>query len=250
MQTHALVAADAHLDGMNQELDIFLAFLTFVRENSIKTLYLLGDLFTIWLGTPKFTLPHHSAVIQALSALKEAGTQVNYVEGNRDYFLAPRYLNKPFYQIGSESLQETIGEKRFYFAHGDLVNVYDRPYRLWRGLSRNPWLFSLFRAIPRPVAISLAQYLEQQFQATNQQHKASFPETVCRMYAEERWKAGIDMIILGHFHEAQAFSAPVNGKSHTLQVLPAWKDTHEYLVIDEEGNFALRGFSQIRRQNV
>lgn len=244
MQTHALVIADAHLDSINQELDIFLAFLAFLRANSIKTVYILGDLFTIWLGTPKFTLPHHTAVIQALSALKDAGTQANYVEGNRDYFLAPLYLKTPFYQVATESLWETIGGKRFYFAHGDLVNVHDKPYRLWRSLSRNPWLFSVFRAIPRTLALYLAQYLERCFRSTNQQHKASFPEAVCRTYAQERWEAGFDVIILGHFHEERVLSALLNKKPHTLQVVPAWKDTHEYLSIDEQGSFTLHTFSR------
>lgn len=239
---HTLVIADAHLDDMDQELDIFLTFLTFLRENPIKTLYILGDLFTIWLGTPKFTLPHHTAVSQALSALNEVGIQVNYVEGNRDYFLAPFYLKTPFYQIADESLQETIGGRRFYFAHGDLVNVHDKPYRLWRSLSRNPWLFSVFRAIPRTLSVYLVQSLERRFRSTNRQHKSFFPERVCRAYAEERWEAGIDVIILGHFHEEHALSALLNGKRHTLQVLPAWKDTYQYLLIDEEGNFALREF--------
>lgn len=244
MSIQTFVIADAHLEGMNQELEVFLAFLTFVQKNSANTLYILGDLFTIWLGTPKFTLPHHAAVTRALSALNDTGIQVNYVEGNRDYFLAPLYLNKPFYQIGSEFLQETIGEKRFYFAHGDLVNVHDKQYQLWRSLSRNPWLFSIFRAIPHTLAVYVMQSLEQRFRSTNQRHKSFFPETVCRTYAEKHWNAGIDTIILGHFHEEHTLSTVLNGKRHTLQVLPAWKDTYQYLVIDEEGNLALREFPQ------
>lgn len=244
MQKHTVVIADAHLDGMNQELDIFLRFLSFLQENSIKTLYILGDLFTIWLGTPKFTLPYHTAVIRALSALKSAGVQVNYVEGNRDYFLAPLYLQTPFYQIAAESLRETIGGKRFYFAHGDLVNVHDKPYRLWRSLSRNPWLFSMFRAIPRALAIYLVQDLERRFRSTNQPHKTFFPEVVCQAYAEELWRTGIDVIILGHFHEERALSARLSEKLHSLQVLPAWKDTHEYLLIDKHGSLSLHRFQQ------
>ena len=242
LYVHTVVIADAHLDDMNQELELFLEFLSFLQEHPCKTLYILGDLFTLWLGTPKLTLTHQPPVIQALCALKAAGIQVNYVEGNRDYFLAPLYLNAPFQQIAAEALQETVGGRRVYFAHGDLVNVHDRQYRIWRRFSRNPRLFSLFNAIPRSLAVSLAHLLEQHFRETNRKHKSTFPEDLCRAYAETHWKRGIDLIILGHFHEEHVLSASLDGKPCVLHVLPAWKETHEYLRLDEEGKSALHAF--------
>lgn len=241
--THTIVIADAHLDAKNRELDVFLEFLAFLQKNPCQGMYILGDLFTIWLGTPKLTFSHQPPVIQALSALRNAGMQINYVEGNRDYFLAPLYLNAPFSQIASESLQEIIDGKQVYFAHGDLVNAHDRQYRLWRRFSRNSRLFSLFNAIPRPVAVSLAHSLEQRLRETNRKHKTAFPENLCREYAEAHWKRGVDLIILGHFHEERSLSAFFNGRQRTLYVLPAWKDTQQYLTLDEKGESALHTFT-------
>ena len=90
--TYAIAVADAHLDGLNNELEHFLSFLYSLQKSHIHTFYILGDLFNIWLGTPKMQLKHQHSVIEAFRKLRDLGVSVKYVEGNRDYFLSPFYL--------------------------------------------------------------------------------------------------------------------------------------------------------------
>ena len=171
--TYTIVVADAHLDGLNKELEQFLSFLHSLQESDIHVLYILGDLFNIWLGTPKMQLSYQISVIEALQVLQNTGIQVNYVEGNRDYFLSPLYLNAPFVEIASEYTQTVIGNTQFYLSHGDLVNVHDRQYRLWRSFSRNRIIYTGFKRLPRSVAVRLVHHLEQKLRGTNQRNKAS-----------------------------------------------------------------------------
>jgi UDP-2,3-diacylglucosamine hydrolase len=240
--TYAIVVADAHLDGLNKELEQLLSFHYSLQESNLHVLYILGDLFNIWLGAPKMQLSYHISVIEALQVLQNTGIQVNYVEGNRDYFLSPFYLNAPFVEIASEYTQTIIRNTRFYLSHGDLVNVHDRQYRLWRSFSRNRIIYAGFKWLPRSVAVRLAHHLEQTLRGTNQRNKASFPAKTCETYARNLMQAGYDVVILGHFHEERQQEFLINGQKKYLYALPAWKDTQKYLEIDEQGECCFRRF--------
>jgi UDP-2,3-diacylglucosamine hydrolase len=240
--TYVVVVADAHLNGLNKELEQFLSFLYSLQDSSIHVLYILGDLFNIWLGAPKMQLSYQISVIEVLQVLQNTGIQVNYVEGNRDYFLSPFYLNAPFVEIASEYTQTVIGNIRFYLSHGDLVNMHDRQYRLWRSFSRNRIIYTGFKWLPRSVAVRLAHHLEQTLRGTNQRNKASFPTKTCETYAKNLMQAGYDVVILGHFHEERQQEFFINGQKKYLYALPAWKDTQKYLEIDEQGECCFRRF--------
>ena len=242
MKAHTIVLADAHLDGLDAKLEHFLSFLSSLHEQPVQTLYILGDLFNIWIGTPKMFLSHQKPVIDALQSLRDKGIQIKYVEGNRDYFLAPMFLDAPFHEIATEFSQERIGGKHLYFSHGDLINIHDRQYRLWRKFSRNQLIFSVFQSLPRPFAIHVVHYLEQKFRGTNRKHKSHFPQKVCQSYAEALWKQGHDAIILGHFHEEHHLKFTVGKEQKNLYILPAWLDTYKYLHINTQGVITLRQF--------
>lgn len=242
MKTYAVVVADAHLDGFNEVLRQFLTFLISLSERSVHTLYILGDLFTIWLGTPRLQRAYQQPVLEALQTLKTQGMVIKYVEGNRDYFLSPHYVDAPFAEIASEYTCEVIGTRSFYFSHGDLVNVRDKQYRLWRKISRNRILYAGFNYFPRFLAMRLVNFLEYTFRGTNQKHKATFPAEICATYARHVLQTGHDVVILGHFHEARQQEFLLENRRKYLYVLPAWKDTPTYLQISEQGDVEFQRF--------
>jgi UDP-2,3-diacylglucosamine hydrolase len=237
-----IVIADAHLDNLNIELDNFLRFLAALQHSPIRTLYILGDLFTFWIGTPHMQLPYQQAVIKALQTLRVSQIIVKYVEGNRDYFLAPLYLDNPFAEIASEYTQEVFGDTHIYFAHGDLVNEDDKPYRLWRRISRSRFIYAGFKRLPRAVTLHVVRYLEHTLNRTNQRHKGSFPLQTCETYARKVFQAGYDVLVLGHFHKERHHEFSVNEQQKALYILPAWKDSYAYLRISESGECSFQKF--------
>jgi UDP-2,3-diacylglucosamine hydrolase len=234
----AIVVADAHLGEVQHDVQRFVAFLrSCAQVQGLHALYILGDLFTLWIGTPRMQLSFHQPVLEALHTLREHGIRLTYVEGNRDYFLAPHYLQAPFDEIASDSTRLHIGNRHFYLAHGDLVNTADRPYRVWRAFSRNRLIYAGFLSLPRSLSVRLAHSIERKLRGTNRKNKAAFPSEICDRCARQLWQAGYDTIILGHFHEARhqcQMLSPLAKKKH-LYVLPAWKDTSSYLAIGAEG---------------
>jgi len=233
-----IVIADAHLDGNETELRHFLSQLELCCVQPIASLILLGDIFDFWIGTPKMTLSYHADVINALTTANAQGIQLVYIEGNRDYFLARQFLHAPFHTVTSEGIQLEIAGKQWYFSHGDLVNIHDKPYRSWRRFSRNSFAFAAFNAMPQFLAIRLAKAIERRFRKTNVRHKSEFPVAECHEYAEMLWRQGVDVVALGHFHQERRIERRIENRANELLVLPAWKDSHTFLRISFQGEIS------------
>lgn len=240
---YAVIVADGHLDGEPAALRRFRAFLQYLSATNIRVCYILGDLFTLWLGAPRLQLSYQPAVVEALQVLADQGIRIIYVEGNRDYFLSPHYAGHPFAEIASEFSALTIGGQRLYLAHGDLVNSHDTQYQRWRRFSRNRLVYTFFTALPGFLALRLAQHLERRFRNTNQRHKAVFPAETCHHFAHGLFSQ-YDAVILGHFHHQYHYTSTIGGRSKALYVLPAWKDEPVYLEISRQGACAFKRFRE------
>ncbi len=66
-----LYVADSHLTRDDPEVDSFVRFLETAGRGA-GTLYILGDLFNVWFGEPRFRLPHQARVLDALGRLAGA----------------------------------------------------------------------------------------------------------------------------------------------------------------------------------
>lgn len=226
-----LVVADAHLGSAPGDVEAFLVFLE--REAAgAGNLVLLGDLFDLWLGLPALQSAAHRRVVEALRALRRRGVRIWYVEGNRDYFLVPAFAPDPFDAIEAEGLDLDLGDVRARFEHGDRINVGDRSYQRWRRFSRSRAVRRAFAAIPGRPAARLAAWLERRMRTTNAEHRAAFPEDLCRKRALEVFAGGARRLFLGHFHRAWDWGAEVGGCRCRALVVPAWQQTRAGWIYD------------------
>ena len=236
-----LLLGDAHLREGDPEVDVFLDFLHHLPADA-KALYLLGDLFDLWIGSEAFVSVSHRRVIEAIATLRISGKDVIYVEGNRDYHLKSLYGPSVFQEIALEGLDLTFGSRSIHLAHGDLVNVEDRPYRRWRRLSKGPLLLGVLERLPKGLARAVAQNLERRIARTNRKHRIRFPEEQCRRFAMEQRDRGMDTLVLGHFHQEARRTWQSGGKQIEVFVLPSWREGRRYLRIDEDGRAGFEAF--------
>ena len=241
--TSILFLGDAHLRENDPELESFLRFLRALPSGA-SALYLLGDLFDLWIGSPAFLSECHHRVLAALRALKASGVALKYVEGNRDYRLKSLYESDPFQEVAEEGTDVAFGGRSIHLVHGDLVNPEDRPYRFWRRVAKSPVLLGATRILPGRTARSLARWMERGIARTNLRHRARFPEEHCRRLAQARLSQGNDTLVLGHFHEEsrREYQGP-SGKIEVF-VLPAWRIQGRYLRIHEDGQAEFEGCTQ------
>jgi UDP-2,3-diacylglucosamine hydrolase len=209
--------ADAHLGGPGGGAAPLVAQLAALPAQGVGRLVLLGDLFQAWVGLPQFETPDVAAVARALFELRQRGLRIDYVEGNRDFFLAGSPYAHLFDAVTLE-VAFTAGGRRYLAVHGDGLNDRDWQYRFWRRLSKSRPVEWGVRAVPRALARRLVASTEERLSQTNFKHRAALPEAAIRAYAERRLAEGHDVLLLGHFHEPRTF-AVAGGE---VRLLDAW----------------------------
>jgi len=177
----------------------------------------MGDLFRVWVGFPRFETAEVLALVEALRELRAAGISVDYVEGNRDFYLDGSVYQDAFDRVGLETSFEA-GGRRYLCVHGDGLNDRDWKYRFWRRLSKSTPVRFAVRHIPRALAHGLVHSTERRLSRTNFKHRRALPETAIRSFAERRLAEGYDTLLLGHFHEPRVWTV----RGGEVRLLDAW----------------------------
>ncbi|HEV7667736.1 MAG TPA: UDP-2,3-diacylglucosamine diphosphatase [Thermoanaerobaculia bacterium] len=211
------VIADSHLGGPGGAIEPMLAQLVALPGEGVGRLILLGDIFQAWVGLPRFETPEIARFVAALRELRRQGLRVDYIEGNRDFFLAKSPYRDAFDFIGLETSFEA-GGVRYLAVHGDGLNDRDWQYRTWRRMSKSLPVELALRTLPRRLAHRMVTSTDRRLANTNFKHRAELPEAAIRTFAERRLAEGHDVLLLGHFHEGRIW--PVG--QGEVRLLEAW----------------------------
>jgi len=214
------IIADAHLGGPGGTAEPLIRQLESLPDQGCRYLLLMGDLFQAWIGDPRFETDDIRAVVEALRGLRRRGLRIDYVEGNRDFFLQGSPYEDAFDRVILEVAFE-VGGVRYLAVHGDGLNERDVQYRFWRWLSKSAPVRFAVTHIPRRLAHRMVHSTEQRLSQTNFKHKARLPEASIRRYAERRFAEGHDILLLGHFHEPQVWTV----RGGEVRLLDAWFKT-------------------------
>lgn len=215
------VVADAHLGGPGGGPARLVEQLAALPGEGVERLILLGDLLQVWIGFPQYETDDVRALLAAVRELRRRGVRVDYIEGNRDFFLGEGAYAGAFDSVGAE-IAVTAGGVRHLFVHGDGLNDRDRQYLAWRWLSKSWPVKTLVRTLPKKVVGRLVRSTERKLSGTNFKHKAAIPEAAIRRYAERRLAEGHDVLVLGHFHEARTWRV----EGGEVRLLDAWFRSH------------------------
>jgi UDP-2,3-diacylglucosamine hydrolase len=237
----AIFLSDAHLNQEDIHSRRFLDLAAQAASEGIP-LYLLGDVFDLWFGTPGLTFGFQRPIIERLRELRRAGLRMTYIEGNRDFYLKNEHEGTTFDTVSEADLRATVGEKRVYLSHGDTVNRADFSYRFWKGISKSRLSNRGVAHLPSSVFLPAAEWIERRLKRSNRRYKGSFPEKECREFALRLFANGVDFIVLGHFHHERLMRFSQGKSTKVLAVLPSWKDQWRYFHLAADGMFGFRTY--------
>jgi UDP-2,3-diacylglucosamine hydrolase len=228
------VFADCHVGRRPGDEGAFLEALDQARVRGARAISLLGDVFHYFIARPNFETPAIRRFLDKVAELSAAGVSVAYIEGNRDFFVRGSYADREFALVAEE---ETFvaGPRRFLLTHGDLLNERDYPYRFWRFLSKNPISRAAAGLVPRAVGHRFVGGVEARLYRSNFKHKTRLPVAAIRAFAERRFREGIDVLLLGHFH--RSWSEDVAGGR--VEILPAFVDDRRWMEVLDDGTTRL-----------
>ena len=163
--------SDLHLQA--QPPETFDLWLDYLRQCQADSLFILGDLFEVWIGddaafdSGQAAAPTHGFEGQCLEALRQtsARMQVYFMRGNRDFLLGSRYLSA----CGAVDLDDpavlVFQGHRYALSHGDALCLDDAPYQAFRAQVRTDAWQSEFLARPLAQRSALARDMRQQSEA-------------------------------------------------------------------------------------
>jgi UDP-2,3-diacylglucosamine hydrolase len=194
MQLHIL--SDLHIKQTDDPLySHFVHFLNTVPQKG-DYLVLNGDIFDFFVSENPFCLEYYQQIIQSMTELAKK-TTIYYLEGNHDFLLKKAF---PGIQIASQELFLTIGDKKFYFSHGDLANPKDYGYLFFRKALRSLPMKLLIQSLSGSALLKLADFFLNQSKRKNRPMNAQ-TRKIYRSFAAQKIKEGADFVVLGHTHD-------------------------------------------------
>lgn len=237
----AVFVADAHLSRDDTHSRNFLALAGKAAAEK-AALFLLGDIFDLWFGSPALAFRFQQPLVDRLRELRLGGLRVYYVEGNRDFYLKRYHEGTTFDAVSEGEMRGAVGGRRLVLSHGDTVNRADLPYRFWKGISKNRLAYGAVELLPASFFLPLAERLERRLKRTNKRFRGTFPENECREYAFRLFAEGIDFVVLGHFHSERLVRYAPGEATKVLAILPSWREEWRYFYLTADGRFGFRRF--------
>lgn len=116
-------------------------------------LFILGDWFNAWIGDD-YTAPWLDEIIEHLKQFSlQAGNQIYFQVGNRDFALGQTFLNQFNGKLLPEFYTFNIGNKKFRLEHGDALCTDDISYQRFKKIIRNPIVLGLLKSTPLGLSL-------------------------------------------------------------------------------------------------
>lgn len=176
-----------------------LTFLSHVKEHG-EQLFIMGDLFDYWFEY-KYVIPRgYHNILAMLSSLVEAGIKVHYIAGNHDFWLKDFFPNDLGIPVYKDPIQIDLRGKKFFLHHGDGLALNDTGYLILKKILRNPISIFLYSIIHPDWTAPIARGSSKTSRAYT--GNKDFGETDGMIkFAEEKFRTGIDVVIMGHRHK-------------------------------------------------
>lgn len=230
--------SDAHFTGENRDNQDRLNRFLEEEGKNLSTLVLLGDLFEFWFGFEGYVYREYVPILEQLKSLSHRGVRIKYVEGNHDFCLGPFFEEELRAEVYAEEMEETLGGKRVYIAHGDRVNPRDYEYRLFRRALKNRFSYAVMRWAGPALSMKVAKRLSARSQRKNPSRSSSHIP-IFRTFAMNKFREGIDVVILGHSHYPEEVLERIDGREKVYFNVGDWITFFSYLRYSPKTGFEL-----------
>jgi len=193
-----LFISDLHLSA--ERPDIAQCFFDFMQNEApeAETLYILGDLFEVWIGDDDIT-DFSESIADAIAAVAKH-IPVYFIHGNRDFALGERFARRCNMQLLPEQVVIDLYGRKTLISHGDELCTRDLAYMKFRKKARGWWWPKLMLSLPLFLRKKLAAK-GRQTSKNNQMALADDIMDVTQSEVERCMQAHeVSLFIHGHTH--------------------------------------------------
>ena len=211
--------SDLHLDRAHpRTLSAFARYLAHTRADAV---FLLGDLFEVWVGDDALHEPG-SFEAEVGARLQDAAARrpLYFLHGNRDFLVGEVFARTTGVRLLADPTVLVFAGQRWLLSHGDALCLEDVEYQRFRRIARDPaWQASL---LAQPLAARRAQghSARRQSEARKSDPRAIYADVDTPAALAWLAAAGSAHLIHGHTHRpAEHVLAP----GVTRHVLSDWE---------------------------
>lgn len=237
----AMLIADLHLSGeRSATTELFLRFLRDVASNS-QRLYILGDLFDVWIGDDDRTDPIPQ-ILTALSDYAARGKELFLIRGNRDFLIGEGFCRETGCALLQDCAVVNLSGQATLLMHGDLLATNDIDYQKERIQLRSKGFRESFLSKPLSERSKDAAKMREQ----SRMAKSHLPDNIMDVneatILEYMRKHGVWQLVHGHTHRPDSHDLRLDGRPAKRIVLGDWKDDKGPYLVDHGDGLESRIF--------
>lgn len=216
----------------------FDAFADYIGSTPADALFVLGDLFELWIGDDARDDPFNRRCIALLAAFGRS-RPLYFICGNRDFLVGPALLAESSLRALAEPSRLVALGHTILMSHGDPLVLDDKPYQVYRREVRSaPWQAAF---LARPIEERLA--IARKIRADSHERKQAEPDLSKWADVDEdecrRWLRANHADVLVHGHTHRPGDTPL-GDGLVRRTLSDWdldtpRDRAEVLRLDASG---------------
>ena len=229
--------SDLHLEESNSGVvEGFIAYLASL--NARDDLYILGDLFEVWIGDD-----FQDPLIESVEvAIRACPANVYLMHGNRDFLIGRDFASRANISLLDDPTRISIGGEPVLLMHGDSLCTRDEAYIAIRSQLRDPAFQAQLMAQPidarRQIAANARQESTYHKQQTAMEIMDVTPNEVNRIMTAH----GVRTLIHGHTHRPMDHQSEGSTGNLRRIVLGDWGKSGWHAVADADGDLTLSSF--------
>ncbi len=203
------------------------------EARNADALYILGDLFEVWLGDD-YCEPGLEPAINALKDYSNSGKPLFVIHGNRDFLMGPGFEKKTGCKILPDPSPLTLHGKNALISHGDELCIDDTEYMEFRKMVRDPQWQNAFLAKPIEERIAFAKQARSESISKTSQKAMDIMDVNQNSVEQLMTQHGVDLLIHGHTHRPNTHHFNIDGEPKTRIVLGDWYENGSVLTCDDK----------------
>ena len=230
--------SDLHLDPQRPASTQW--FKEFMHNStvSLSHLYILGDLFEVWIGDDASLALGQGKVENILSEAVNDGLELFFIHGNRDFLIGHDFEKRTGCKILADPTLITLGAEQVLLTHGDALCADDIEHQIARGeMLTQQWKNAfLNKSVTDRMAVARSMRTASDI---SKQTKSTEIMDVNQQQVEKTMRDhGVLTMIHGHTHKPAIHNFNIDNVAAKRYVLGDWYTQKSVLYYDN-GNFSL-----------
>ncbi len=208
--------SDLHLQAAEPET--FGAWRRYMSQTPADAVFILGDLFEVWVGDDLAREPGFAADCAAVLHAAAARSTVFFMHGNRDFLVGAQFLQACRARLLADPTVFTFAHERWLLTHGDALCLADTAYMAFREQVRSPSWAAKFLAMPLAQRQGIARELREQ---SEELKRSGVPYPDLDIAATQAWLEAADARVMIHGHTHRPADHTLAGSRRRV-VLSDW----------------------------